>query len=1078
MSRLYLCSKNLLVVAALMLLTFGSTFTADAQSVAREWNEVMLDAIRDDVSRPTVHARNLWHVSGVMYDAWAIYDDEAKPYFMGSTVAGYEFPFEGVVMPENEELSEAMDEAISYAAYRLLSHRFQNSPGAGISQFRFNLLMTNLGYDMGFTSTDYLNDGPRALGNYIAAQMIAFGLQDGANEANGYANQYYTPVNPNMYMEDAGNPTLVDPNRWQPLEFIAFIDQSENDTTFGAPSFLGPEWGNVVPFALKQEDLTVGERDGFFYNIWNDPGEPPYLDTETASDIEDPYKWGFALVAVWSGQCDPTDGVMIDASPNAIGNIDLLDLPETIADYPDFYDLLGGGDAGPGYTVNPVTGDPYPTQMVPRGDYARILAEFWADGPDSETPPGHWFTLLNYVSDHPLVEKKWNGQGEVLGDLEWDVKTYFAMGGAMHDVAVSVWGLKGWYDYIRPVSAIRWMGDQGQSTDDQASNYNINGLPLIPDHIETVELGDPLAGDFDENVGKIKLYAWRGPDYIENPNIDDAGAGWILSENWWPYQRPTFVTPPFAGYISGHSTYSRAAAELMTLMTGSPYFPGGLGEFHCDQNEFLVFEEGPSMDVTLQWPSYKDASDQCSLSRLWGGIHPPADDIPGRKLGAVLGPQAYDAANLCYEPGLPKVTDITYSSAVVSDSEVGTGTFTISVTFDQMMDMSVAPSIAFPMSDPSMNTLTMTGFMWMDDFTVDIMYDVADANETLTGIWVQVTGGTDLDGGVQEIHLVADQFMVDTENPMAVMNVPSADLITDASATYSTTITFSEIMDDSVDPMVSYPDEDGSNTLALAGSSDWSDDMTFVANFTVTDVNEELANVDIAFSGAQDAAGNMMVMYTEMDALDIDTKNPGLFLLAANDYVLTNEDNNTEFSLIAIFDEPMDMSLTPAVTFPVEDPTTWLAPTGGEWINSTTFVSTFNFTASPEDVLEDIDVMIAGLTDLVGNMQLSMGAVDHFDINTIIIGIEENGHTLTLLTVYPNPVSAGQNVTIQLAEQLPGKVNMQIYTLSGQVVRTEQFNELASDILTVNTAGLAAGMYFIHLHADGAQAVFQLEVAK
>ena len=58
-------------------------------------------------------------------------------------------------------------------------------------------------------------------------------------------------------------------------------------------------------------------------------------------------------------------------------------------------------------------------------------------------------------------------------------------------------------------------------------------------------------------------------------------------------------------------------------------------------NEFLVFEEGPSVGVTLEWAKYIDASDQCSLSRIWGGIHPPADDIAGRLIGMELGPKAF-----------------------------------------------------------------------------------------------------------------------------------------------------------------------------------------------------------------------------------------------------------------------------------------------------------------------------------------------------------------------------------------------------------------------------------------------------
>ena len=94
---------------------------------------------------------------------------------------------------------------------------------------------------------------------------------------------------------------------------------------------------------------------------------------------------------------------------------------------PNFYDELEGNDIGEGRALNPFTSAPYETQMVPRGDYTRVLAEFWADGPDSETPPGHWFTILNYVSDNPVLIKRFKGEGPVLSDLEWDVKSYLIL---------------------------------------------------------------------------------------------------------------------------------------------------------------------------------------------------------------------------------------------------------------------------------------------------------------------------------------------------------------------------------------------------------------------------------------------------------------------------------------------------------------------------------------------------------------------------------------------------------------------------------------------------------------------------
>ncbi len=604
-------------------------------SVARLWNEVILDGIRNDFARPTVHARNLFHTSSAMYDAWASYDDEASTYLLGKTVAGFEceHPYD---LPTHSPISNR-EKAISYAAYRIIRHRFAGSPGQNDTFDAADALMDSLNFSTDIDGVDYSSGDAAQLGNYIAQCYIDYGMQDGSNEANGYANQYYSPVNLPIRPEDPGNPDIVDLNRWQAISLSLFIDQSGNVIS-SEPEFLSPEWGQVTPFALTEDDVSVYERDGFQYRIYHDPGLPPLANNVFA----DEYKWGFTLVSLWSAHLDPSDGVMMDISPASLGNIDFNDLPRNFADYHDFYNDIAGGDASVGYDFNPATGEPYEPQMVPRGDYGRVLAEFWADGPDSETPPGHWFTIVNTVSDHPDLVKKIGGAGQEVGPLEWDIKVYFALGGTMHDSAVAAWGIKGWYDYIRPVSAIRAMADFGQSSNPEGPSYHPNGIPLYDGLVEVVEAGDPLAGTADENVGKIKLYSWRGPDFIIDPETDVAGVGWILAENWWPYQRPSFVTPPFAGYVSGHSTYSRAAAELLTAFTGDEYFPGGMSGFEVPANEFLVFEDGPSVDMTLEWATYRDASDQCSLSRIWGGIHPPADDIPGRIIGHQIGLDAYD----------------------------------------------------------------------------------------------------------------------------------------------------------------------------------------------------------------------------------------------------------------------------------------------------------------------------------------------------------------------------------------------------------------------------------------------------
>jgi len=620
----------------------NSNFNFAQHSVARDWNEETLNAIRSDFARPTVHARNLFHSSVLMYDAWALFDSQAETVFLGKSFGGYTCNFNGIVTPT--DIESARHEIISYAMFRILNHRFQNSPGGATTLDSFSALFSSYGYDENFVSTDYSSDSYAALGNYMASEMIAFGLQDNSREQNDYNNLYYTPSNEPLILDLYEDNTNIDPNLWQPLAFDVYIDQSGNTYPLNTPDFLNPEWGEVTPFCLQVTDLDVLNDVGFDCYVYNNPGPPVYMQSSNEDGIDDPYKWHFALVAAWSSHLDPNDETMIDISPGAIGNFDSQNFPETFEEYKSFYDFNNGGDSSSGHTLNPYTNAPYVQQLVKRADYGRVLAEFWADGPDSETPPGHWFTIMNYVSDHPLVVKQMNGQGPILSNLEWDVKSYLVLGGAMHDSAVNTWGIKGYYDYIRPISAIRYMAGKGQSTNASLPSYDSRGIPLIPGYIELIETGDPLAGTADENVDKIKIYAWKGPDYIANPDTDVAGVDWILGERWWPYQRATFVTPPFAGYVSGHSTFSRAAAEVLTLLTGDAFFPAGMGTFDIQQHNFLVFETGPTQDMTLQWATYRDASDQTSLSRIWGGIHPPVDDIRGRVIGEKIGVEAYNLA--------------------------------------------------------------------------------------------------------------------------------------------------------------------------------------------------------------------------------------------------------------------------------------------------------------------------------------------------------------------------------------------------------------------------------------------------
>jgi hypothetical protein len=258
--------------------------------------------------------------------------------------------------------------------------------------------------------------------------------------------------------------------------------------------------------------------------------------------------------------------------------------------------------------------------------------------------------LANLVSDELAPNLRIGGQGPTVDRLEWDVKVYFAVNGAVHDAAIAAWGLKGHYDTVRPISMIRYMGGLGQSSDPDLPSYDKEGLPLVPGLIELVTKATTAPGGrhaaLAGHEGQIAIKAWAGNP--ENPKTEIGGVTWILAVDWVPYQLPTFVTPAFPAYASGHSSFSRAAAEVLTGFTGSEYFPGGSSGYTIPAGS-LKFEKGPTTDIRLEWATYYDASDQAGQSRLWGGIHIQADDFVGRHLGSQCGKAAWALAQQYYD---------------------------------------------------------------------------------------------------------------------------------------------------------------------------------------------------------------------------------------------------------------------------------------------------------------------------------------------------------------------------------------------------------------------------------------------
>lgn len=1068
----YFFGRRSMRLLLILTVVFIAHVSSAQQSVARQWSEVMLNCIRKDYARPTVQARTIAHCSWAMYDAWAVYDDQAEPYLLGNTVGSYTCPFNGVPVVANTQAAQEM--AMSYAMYRLLTYRFQTfTPPGSWENFMsgyINNQMTALEYDPSITSTDYSDGDPAKLGNYIAQQLIAYGLTDGTNRVNNHSNQYYFPVNGNIWADLPGNPECYDPNRWQPLALNLVInDQTGFPVPNGAPA-LTPEWGDAVPFALTPDQLTTKQRDGHDWNIYLNPGDPPYLDTTVQTGLEDLFKWGYVTNIIWHSFHTTADNVMVDISPNNIGNLQTL--PETLAEYPDFYDMYNGGPDDPGYTVNPATGVPYDTQVVPRGDYTRVLSEYWADGPSSETPPGHWVKIFNEVSDHPMLIKRWQGQGEILSDLEWDVRGYFAICSGMYDAAIACWSAKGYYDYTRPIMAIRYMASKGQSTNPMLPHYHPAGLPLIPGYIELVNADDPLAGENLENLHKIKLYTWTGP--LVDTEVE-AGVDWILGENWMTFQKRNFVTPPFPGFYSGHSTYSRTAAEIMQRITGDEYFPGGMSEFVAIQNQYLGADQGPSVNIHLQWAKYKDASDQCSLSRIYGGLHPPQDDVAGRKVGMIIGPQVFGFVDDHINSGTPHVTSIS-SPDIISDADAN-NTVSFVITYSVPMNTSVNPVIAFTGNDPTVSTLSSGSGSWSDNLHYVMSYDVTDANIELNNIRLTVAEAVSAEGKTQ-LPAIGETFRVDTRNPVATASLAPY-VLTDASVSdniITAQVIFDEAMNTYVIPQLSFPTENASASLTINSSSAWINSQTFNLIIDGTDANQDLGQVDIALADAMDVAGNTQIVFLQEDAVTVQTKNPEVVDMTVNIPVLTQADFGVgTFEMTLSFDEEMDVNVLPQISFPVESPEAVIAynNTLSEWSNPNQFVAVYDM-ADVTILIEDIDVMCVAAADNDGNLLEAVTFADMFSVNTTV-GIDRIQAGIPI-RIYPNPAGAGNDVTVEL-QSGHGYNTVTVYNTVGQRIY-ETSIAAGKDKLIIPVSSISSGTCFLRFSGKSGTVVTPLQIIR
>jgi hypothetical protein len=212
-------------------------------------------------------------------------------------------------------------------------------------------------------------------------------------------------------------------------------------------------------------------------------------------------------------------------------------------------------------------------------DFRKTTAEYWEDGPGTVTPPGHWNQFAQWVARR-------------------DANTVTRTPGCSLPSTTGCWMPASAPGTARapgtrsgPFSAVRWL-----------------------------------------QRGKI-IQAWGGPY---------KGPSYIKGENWIPYRPPNDPAPPFAEYASGHSTFSGAAAEVLT---GFP----GRGNFEMTVTIAAGssrVEPGavPAKPITLKWTNFRYAAEQAGLSRQYGGVHFEHGDKDAREAGSKVGKNAWAKA--------------------------------------------------------------------------------------------------------------------------------------------------------------------------------------------------------------------------------------------------------------------------------------------------------------------------------------------------------------------------------------------------------------------------------------------------
>ncbi len=489
-------------------------------NVILKWNEELLQAIRANpaATGPTVTARALGVLHTATYDAWAAYDPVAK----GTRPDSPSQQAKANITLDNK------NKAISYAAHRVLLDLFPARKADFDAQMAELLYDPNDLGDFNPANPSTLVSTPQGVGNKAAYAVLTFRHSDGANQTLDTKDTQETTDDTVSYPDPACTPTPT-------------------PTCYSAKN----TWNTLDPVdgQWHWQPLCVLTATGVANRM---PPIPPQ-----------------------GNNCDPPDYTVQKPLTPQWGNITPFASLSAIQ-----YKVPGPPKNPDGSCCSPTDIDTVLADTSNLDDVKKAKAEYWADGPRTEFPPGHAGVFAQALS-----RKRGN-------TVDTDAKMFFALGNALLDSSIAAWREKYKWDFVRPVTAIR------------------------------------------ERYKGQMINSWLGPG--ATPSF-----GLVPAEQWMPYQALTVVTPAFPEYVSGHSTFSGACSQILLGFTGSDAFNASVT---IPAGSLKIEPGTPTTDVTLSWSTFTAAADEAGWSRRYGGIHFYSGDLHGRMLGKMVGSNAWSKA--------------------------------------------------------------------------------------------------------------------------------------------------------------------------------------------------------------------------------------------------------------------------------------------------------------------------------------------------------------------------------------------------------------------------------------------------